>query len=100
METKVTGSRPMASYSKRGQGSSWTVQAAGEKDEEDIINITDYEVLSYLISSSSYSFSLFSPYILLGILFSDKRNITETGLSPKVSVSVEFYWLQQCMIFL
>jgi hypothetical protein len=34
METKVTGSGPMASYSKRGHGSSWTVAPAEDEGSE------------------------------------------------------------------
>jgi hypothetical protein len=35
METKVTGSGPVASNRKRGQGSSWTVDPAEEEEEEE-----------------------------------------------------------------
>jgi hypothetical protein len=37
---KVTGSGPMASNSKRGQGSSWTVAATEEEEEEEEEEVT------------------------------------------------------------
>jgi hypothetical protein len=43
METKVTGSEPVASNRKRGQGSSWTV-APAETEEENKVTLKQVKV--------------------------------------------------------
>jgi hypothetical protein len=67
---------------KKGHGSSWTVEPA---DEDDFINITAYEVLSYFISPSSCSFSLESKYSPRHPVLKQEG---QNGLSPEVSVNV------------